>query len=150
METIHILLVEDNEGDILLTREALEEAKILTRLSVTKDGKEAIDFLTRQGKYPDAQLPDLLLLDVNLPKKNGHEVLQYIKGDDNLKHIPVIMLTTSSSERDINLSYNNYANCYITKPVEVNEFLQVVATIENFWISIVKLPTNKIMANDKR
>jgi CheY-like chemotaxis protein len=149
METIHILLVEDNEGDILLTREAFEEAKIHTKLSVVKDGKEALDFLTRQGKYPDAQLPDLLLLDVNLPKKNGHEVLQYIKGDDHLKHIPVIMLTTSSSERDINLSYNNYANCYITKPVEVNEFLQVVATIENFWISIVKLPTNKVIINDK-
>jgi CheY-like chemotaxis protein len=150
METIHILLVEDNEGDILLTRDALEEAKIHTVLSVVKDGKEAIDFLTKQGKYPHAQIPDLILMDVNLPKKNGHEVLQYIKGDDHLKHIPVIMLTTSSSERDINLSYNNYANCYITKPVESNEFLQVVATIENFWISIVKLPTNKIIPNEKR
>lgn len=147
MEKIHILLVEDNEGDILLTREAMEEAKILIELSVAKDGKEALDFLNKQGKYLDAELPDLLLLDVNLPKKNGHEVLKYIKGNENLKHIPVIMLTTSSSQKDIDLSYNNYANCYITKPVEVNDFLSVVATIENFWISIVKLPTNKINAN---
>jgi len=140
---VHILLVEDNEGDILLTKEALEEAKILIRLSVVKDGKEAIDFISRQGKYREEDLPDLLLLDVNLPKKNGHEVLKYIKGENHLKHIPVIMLTTSSSERDINLSYNNYANCYITKPVDVNDFLRIVATIENFWISIVKLPTEK-------
>jgi CheY-like chemotaxis protein len=140
METIHILLVEDNEGDILLTQDALEEAKILTRLSVVKDGKEAIDFLTRQQKYLDAELPDLILLDVNLPKKNGHEVLRQIKGDDALKCIPVIMLTTSSTERDINLAYNNYANCYITKPVEASDFLSIVNTIENFWIAVVKLP----------
>jgi CheY-like chemotaxis protein len=143
MKPIHILLVEDNEGDILLTREALEDAKIITTLSVAKDGKEAIDFLSHQGKHTDAPLPDLLLLDINLPKKNGHEVLKYIKEDENLKHIPVIMLTTSSSERDINSSYGNYANCYITKPVEVNDFITVVSTIENFWISIVKLPTKK-------
>jgi len=150
METIHILLVEDNEGDILLTREALEEAKIHIELSVVKDGKEAIDFLNKQGKHIDTAMPDLLLLDVNLPKKNGHEVLQYIKGNANLKHIPVIMLTTSSSEKDINFCYNNFANCFITKPVEANEFLRVVTTIENFWISVVKLPTVKVSTNDKR
>lgn len=150
MKKVHILLVEDNEGDILLTKEALEGAKILINLSVVKDGKEAIDFLNRQGKYPEVDLPDLVLLDVNLPKKNGHEVLKYIKGENEFRHIPVIMLTTSSSERDINLSYNNYANCYITKPVDVNDFLAVVATIENFWISIVKLPTEKIIPSDKR
>jgi CheY-like chemotaxis protein len=149
MQIIHILLVEDNEGDILLTSEALNEAKILTKLSVVKDGKEAIDFVNRSGKYVDVSLPDLILLDVNLPKKNGHEVLKYIKGDERLKHIPVIMLTTSSSQKDINLSYNNYANCYITKPVDVNEFLSVVTTIENYWISIVKLPTKKINAYGK-
>jgi len=144
MKAIHILLVEDNEGDILLTKEALEDAKIHVKLSVVKDGKEAIDFINKQGKYTAAELPDLLLLDVNLPKKNGHEVLQYIKSNENLKHIPVIMLTTSSSEKDINLAYNNYVSCYITKPVDVNDFLGVVTTIENFWISIVKLPTKKI------
>lgn len=144
MKAIHILLVEDNEGDILLTKEAFEEAKILINLSVVRDGKEAMDFVNKLGKYIDVLIPDLILLDVNLPKKNGHEVLQYIKGNDLLKHIPVIMLTTSSSEKDINFSYANYANCFITKPVDVNEFLTVVATIENFWISIVKLPTQKI------
>jgi CheY-like chemotaxis protein len=149
MRLIHILLVEDNEGDILLTTEALEDAKIMIKLSVAKDGKEAIDFVTRQGKHTDTTLPDLLLLDINLPKKNGHEVLKYIKEDENLKHIPVIMLTTSSSERDINSSYNHYANCYITKPVEVNEFLTVVSTIESFWVSIVKLPTNNSIQHDK-
>jgi len=143
MTQIHILLVEDNEGDIVLTKEAFEEAKILTKLSVVRDGKEALDFLTKQGKYTNADMPDMLLLDVNLPKKNGHQVLQYIKGDENLKHIPVIMLTTSSSPKDINLSYNNYANCFITKPVDVHEFIGVIATIENFWISIVKLPSIK-------
>lgn len=143
MAPIHILLVEDNEGDILLTREAFEEAKILTNLSVVRDGKEAMDFLTRQGNYTDVQMPDLLLLDVNLPKKNGHEVLQFLKGDEVLKHIPVIMHTTSSSPKDVNLAYNNDANCFISKPVDANEFIAAITTIENFWISIVKLPTNK-------
>lgn len=142
MEAVHILLVEDNEGDILLTTEAFENAKIINALSVVRDGKEAIDFLTKTGKYKDSKMPDIILLDVNLPKKNGHEVLQFIKGNENLKHIPVIMLTTSSSESDINLSYKNYVNCYITKPVEVDTFLDVILKIETFWISIVKLPTN--------
>ena len=140
MKAIHILLVEDNEGDILLTKEALEDARIYINLSVVKDGKEAMDFLGKKDKYFNADLPDIILLDVNLPKKNGHEVLKYVKEDENLKHIPVIMLTTSSSQKDINLSYNNFANCYITKPVEANDFLAVVTSIENFWISIVKLP----------
>jgi CheY-like chemotaxis protein len=141
MKAVHILLVEDNEGDILLTREALEDTKLDIKLSVVKDGKEALDFLNKTGRYIGADLPDLLLLDVNLPKKNGHEVLSSIKGNGAFKHIPVIMLTTSSSQKDIDLSYNNYANCYITKPVEVSDFLAVVATIENFWLSTVKLPT---------
>ena len=140
MESIHILLVEDNEGDILLTKEALEDAKILVKLSVVRDGKEAIDFLNKAGKYAAVALPDLLLLDVNLPKKNGHEVLKYIKTNENFKHIPVIILTTSSSPVDINLSYDNYANCYITKPVNVTDFLSMITTIENFWISVVMLP----------
>jgi CheY-like chemotaxis protein len=141
MKAVHILLVEDNEGDILLTKEALEDARIHINLSVVNDGKEAIDFLNKRGKYAGADLPDMLLLDVNLPKKNGHEVLKYIKDDENLKHLPVIMLTTSSLQRDINLSYNNFASCFITKPVEAKDFLSVVSTIENFWISVVKLPT---------
>ena len=143
MKAIHILLVEDNEGDILLTKEAFEDAKLLTRLSVARDGKEAVDFLHKVGFFKNAETPDMLLLDVNLPKKNGHEVLKLIKQDRKLKHIPVIMFTTSSSEIDINLSYQNHANCYITKPVDVNEFLSVITTIENFWISVVSLPTIK-------
>lgn len=143
MTPIHILLVEDNEGDILLTKEAFEDAKIQTNLSVVKDGKEAMDFLTKQGKYTESLMPDLLLLDVNLPKKNGHEVQQFLKGNEKLKHIPVIMLTTSSAPKDVNLAYKNYANCFITKPIDVNEFFGVITTIENFWISIVKLPSVK-------
>ncbi|TKB95982.1 response regulator [Pedobacter cryophilus] len=144
MEQIHILLVEDNEGDILLTKEALEEAKIIIKLTVVRDGQEAIDYMNKKGNYLNAILPDLVLLDVNLPKKNGHEVLKSLKQNDDIKHIPVIMLTTSSSEKDINLAYHNYANCYITKPVEVADFLKVVSSIEDFWISLVKLPTKKL------
>ncbi len=143
MKTIHILLVEDNDGDILLTTEALEEGKIVNKISVVRDGKEAIDFVSKEGKYKEADTPDLVLLDVNLPKKNGYEVLQHIKSLEELKQIPVIMLTTSSSENDIMQSYKNYANCFITKPVEVNEFMDAVAKIEDFWINIVKLPKNK-------
>ncbi len=140
MEAVHILLVEDNEGDIILTREAFDDGKIHIKLSVVRDGKEAIDFVSKQGKHTEAAMPDMLLLDMNLPKKNGIEVLQFIKTNDELKHIPVIMLTTSSSQQDINASYSNYASCFITKPVEINEFLTIVASIEDFWVSIVKLP----------
>lgn len=142
MERIHILLVEDNEGDILLTKDALENGKILNKLTIVKDGKAAIDYLIKKDDYINSELPDLILLDVNLPKKNGHEVLQFIKTNEDLKQIPVIMLTTSSSEIDINLSYKQHANCYITKPVEVDNFLDVISKIETFWISIVKLPSN--------
>jgi CheY-like chemotaxis protein len=137
---IHILLVEDNEGDILLTTEALEEGKIVNRISIARDGHEAITFLEERNLTNKKELPDLILLDVNLPKKNGHEVLQVIKHHNELKQIPVIILTTSSSESDIIKSYQNYANCFITKPVDVKEFLNVIAGIENFWISIVQLP----------
>ena len=144
MQRPHILLVEDNDGDILLTREALEEAKISIKLSVVKDGKEAIDFVSRSGNHRNASPPDIMLLDINLPKKNGHEVLKYLKGNENFKHIPVIMLTTSSSQRDIDLSYDNYANCYITKPTDVTDFLSVIAILESFWLSTVKLPTKKL------
>lgn len=142
MKEFHILLVEDNEGDILFIKEGLEEAKLQVSLNVVKDGREALDFLDKQGEYAGAGMPDLVLLDINLPKKNGHEVLKYIKENENLQHIPVTIFTTSSSERDINLCYHNHANCYITKPVDLNDFLQVVATVVNFWISTVRLPTN--------
>lgn len=140
MNAIHILLVEDNEGDILLTTEALAEAKIFNYVSVVKDGHEAMLFLSKQAPYENIALPDLVLLDVNLPKRNGHEVLEFIKTQEATKHIPVIMFTTSSSEEDINRSYKNYVNCYITKPLDVNDFLQVVMNIDKFWVSIVQLP----------
>lgn len=140
MDSIHILLVEDNDGDIFLTIEALEEKKIAHHVSVVKDGQEALEFLFNKGKYKDAEKPDMILLDVNLPKKSGHEVLNIIKSDDRTKVIPVIMLTTSSSEKDIYKSYENHANCYITKPVDADNFLQAVASIEQFWIGIVTLP----------
>lgn len=130
MKAIHILLVEDNEGDIMLTQEALEESNLNLKLSVVRDGKEAIDFVSKQGKYTTVDLPDILLLDFNLPKKNGLEVLQFIKGDESIKHIPVMMLTTSSSEKDIDSCRKNFAHCYFTKPLEINEFLKVAATIK--------------------
>lgn len=140
MKPVHILLVEDNEGDILLTSEALEEGRILNKISVARDGKAAIDFLSKTGAYVDAESPDLILLDINLPKKNGFEVLEFVKTNPELRHIPVIMLTTSSSMRDVEQSYRNYANCYITKPIEVTEFMDAISRIEDFWLSVVKLP----------
>ncbi|MBI2272613.1 MAG: response regulator [Chitinophagaceae bacterium] len=143
MKPIHILLVEDNEGDIVLTKDALEEYKIATNTSIARDGKAAIELLEELWHKGSAFLPDLILLDINLPKKNGQEVLQTIKSDNRFKEIPVIMLTTSSSEDDILRAYQNHANCFITKPVEAEQFLEVVSSIENFWISIVKLPVHK-------
>ena len=143
MEPIHILLVEDNEGDIFLTKEAFENGKVYTELSVVKDGKAAIDFLRKKGEFSNVKEPELLLLDLNLPKKNGFEVLEFIKQDTKLKHIPVIILSTSSAERDINKCYENHANCYIIKPVDIESLFTVISKIENFWLSIVKLPTNK-------
>jgi two-component system, chemotaxis family, response regulator Rcp1 len=143
MKAVNILLVEDNDGDILLTKEAFHEAKLQNEIAVVKDGEAALDYLFRRNGYKNDvswTLPDMILLDINLPKIGGLEVLAEIKGDAQLKVIPVIMLTTSESERDIMTSYRHYANCYITKPVDLNKFLDVVKTIENFWISIVKLP----------
>jgi chemotaxis family two-component system response regulator Rcp1 len=142
MKEVHILLVEDNEGDIVLTIEALNEAKIINRISVARDGAEAVRLLNREQEFEGCDLPDLILLDINLPRVDGMEVLSIIKNDTELKRIPVIMLTTSSSEKDILTSYDNHANCYITKPVDLNRFMDVVRTIEDFWISIVKLPKN--------
>lgn len=141
MKTIDILLVEDNEGDIVLTLEALNDGKIRNSISVVKDGWEAVQYLEKKGEYSDKKSPDLVLLDINLPKMNGHEVLKQIKSNPDIKHIPVIMLTTSSAEVDVISSYKNFANCYITKPVDVNSFLEVVSAIEDFWISIVQLPS---------
>ena len=140
MHQIHILLVDDNEGDILLTREALEEARIINKISIANDGMEAVRFLRKTPPFAGVDMPDLILLDINLPKMDGTEVLSIIKSDPDLRRIPVIMLTTSSSEKDILASYDNYANCYITKPVDLDRFMDVVRTIEDFWISIVKLP----------
>lgn len=142
MKSVHLLLVEDNEGDILLTIEALEEKKVINKISVVKNGKEAIDFVLQQGKHKNVEAPDLVLLDVNLPLKNGHEVLQAIKSNEETKQIPVIMLTTSSAEKDIQLSYKHHANCYITKPVEIEAFMGAIASIEDFWLQLVKLPKN--------
>lgn len=142
MKSINILLAEDNEGDILLTTEALEEIKLVNKVDVAKNGKDALDYLYKRGKFENATTPDLIILDINLPLKSGHEVLEIVKQDENLKSIPVIMLTTSSSEKDINTAYKLHANCYITKPVEVNQFLTSILSIQNFWINIVALPKN--------
>lgn len=143
IKPVHILLVEDNDGDVLLITEALEEKKIVSKISVVRNGEQAIDFLEKKGDYQQVLQPDLILLDINLPRKNGHEVLQYIKETEYLKQIPVIMLTTSSSESDVLKSYKNHANCYITKPVDVDNFLKAVTSIEEFWISLVQLPPNE-------
>ncbi len=140
MNPINILLVEDSEGDIILITEALEDGRVSNEINIVKNGWEAMQYLEKRGKYSDAVLPDLVLLDINMPKMNGHEVLNKIKADDHLKHIPVIMLTTSSSEDDVYKAYKNYVNCYITKPHEANKFSKLVSTIENFWISTVQIP----------
>lgn len=150
MKPIHILLVEDNEGDVILTTEAFENAKVLTEISVVRDGKAAMDFLRKEGDYFNVTEPDLMLLDLNLPRKNGLEVLQFVKSNSSLMHIPVIILSTSSSEIDIDKCYENYANCYITKPVDIENFLSVISRIENFWLSIVKLPMKNTSPNDQR
>jgi two-component system, chemotaxis family, response regulator Rcp1 len=139
---VEILLVEDNPGDVDLTREALGECKIRNELQVVNNGEEAMDYLRHLGKYADAVKPDLILLDLNLPKKDGREVLAEIKSDENLKRIPVVILTTSKSEEDILKTYNLHANCFITKPIDFAQFIKVVKSIEDFWLTIVKLPPN--------
>ena len=138
---IDILLVEDNPGDVRLTVEALKEGKVNNKLHVANDGMEAMAFLHRQGKYSDAPHPDLILLDLNLPKKDGHEVLAEIKKDSMLKHIPVVVLTGSTAGEDILKTYNLHANCYITKPIDLEQFIMVVKSIKDFWLTIVKLPS---------
>jgi two-component system, chemotaxis family, response regulator Rcp1 len=136
---IEILLVEDNPGDARLTKEALRDARVRNNLHVAPDGVEALAFLRQQGKHAGVPKPDLILLDLNLPKKDGREVLEEIKGDDRLRHIPVVILTTSQAERDIAESYRLRANAYVTKPVDLEQFLKVVQSIEHFWLEIVKL-----------
>jgi chemotaxis family two-component system response regulator Rcp1 len=138
---VKILLVEDNPGDVRLTQEALKESKMLNELHVTEDGVEALEFLNRQGKYADAPHPDLILLDLNLPKKDGRELLEEIKADENLRRIPVVVLTTSKAQEDIYRMYEQHANCYITKPIDFEQFIEVIKSIDNFWLTIVKLPS---------
>jgi CheY-like chemotaxis protein len=139
-EPIDILLVEDSPADVDLTREALEDAKVRNNLHVVEDGVEALAFLRREGQYEASPRPDLVLLDLNLPKKDGREVLAEIKADQNLRRIPVVILTTSEAEQDILRSYDLHANCYVTKPVDLEQFITVIKSIENFWLVIVKLP----------
>jgi CheY-like chemotaxis protein len=137
---IQILLVEDNPGDVRLTQEAMRDAKISTRMYVAVDGVQALAFLRHEGSYATVPRPDLILLDLNLPKKSGHEVLAEIKADEELKRIPVVILTTSQAEQDIIESYNLHANAYVNKPVDLDEFAKVVKSIEDFWFEIVRLP----------
>jgi chemotaxis family two-component system response regulator Rcp1 len=137
---IEILLVEDNEGDARLAKEAMRDSKIRNTIHHVIDGVEAMDFLRRKGKFAGAPRPDIVLLDLNLPRKDGREVLAEIKEDDDLKRIPVVILTVSKSEEDILKTYNWHANCYISKPIDLTEFLKVVKSIEEFWLTIVKLP----------
>jgi chemotaxis family two-component system response regulator Rcp1 len=139
-DPIEILLVEDNPGDIRLTREALRDGKIYNNLYVARDGVEAMAFLRKTGQYTHAPRPDLILLDLNLPRKDGHEVLAEVKTDENLRRIPVVILTTSQAEEDIIKTYDLHVNCYITKPVDLDQFVKIVKSIEDFWLTIVKLP----------
>jgi chemotaxis family two-component system response regulator Rcp1 len=139
-KVVDILLVEDNPGDVRLAREALKESKIRNQLFVVIDGVEAMDFLRRRGKHADAPRPDLILLDLNLPRKSGREVLAEIKTDESLKRIPVVIMTVSRAEEDVIKSYDQHANCYITKPLDFNQFIEVTKAIEGFWLTIVRLP----------
>jgi CheY-like chemotaxis protein len=140
---VEILLVEDNPGDVRLTKEALKEGKVYSNLHWAKDGVEALEFLRRQGKFADVPRPDIILLDLNLPKKDGREVLSEIKNDDDLKRIPVVILTTSKAEEDVLRSYQLHANCYVTKPVDLDKFIVVVQSIDRFWLTVVTLPNGK-------
>lgn len=137
---VEILLVEDNPGDVELTMEALKEGRVANRLHVCEDGVDALAYLRREGKYADSARPDLILLDLNLPKMDGREVLSEIKKDPSLKQIPVVILTTSEAEQDIGKSYELHANCYICKPVDLEQFIRVVRSIDEFWLAVCKLP----------
>jgi len=142
-QLVDILLVEDNVGDVRLTQEVLKDSKVRNNLMVATNGEEALLCLRKQGKYKDFARPDLILLDLNLPIKDGREVLAQIKADEDLKRIPVVILTTSKAEEDILKTYNLHANCYVTKPVDLDQFVKVVRSLEDFWLAIVKLPNHK-------
>ena len=139
---IDILLIEDNSGDVRLAQKALKESKVKNQLHIVTDGVEATDFLFKRNDYKDAPRPDLIILDLNIPKKHGHEVLAEVKADEDLKRIPVIILTTSKAEEDILKTYNLHANCYITKPLDFDKFMEVIKSIGDFWLTIVKLPNH--------
>lgn len=141
MRPVNVLLVEDNAGDIRLTQEAFKEGRLLVNLNVVRDGQEAMTFLRREGTHAQAPTPDLVLLDLNLPKMDGREVLREIKNDSDLGPIPVIILTTSEADADILATYGHHANCYITKPVDIDQFISVVKLLKEFWFSVVKLPS---------
>ena len=141
MQPFEILLVEDNPGDVFLTQEAFREGRLAHRLSVVEDGEEALRFLRREGKHSNAPQPDLILLDLNLPKKDGRELLGEVKTDPELRQIPVIVLTTSGAEQDIARAYKLHANCYLTKPIQMDDFLKTIRSVEDFWLSVVRLPT---------
>jgi CheY-like chemotaxis protein len=138
---IEVLLVEDDEGDVLITREALAEGKVLNHLNVAPDGVEALAYLRREGRYGNATRPDLILLDLNLPRRDGRQVLADVKGDEDLRRIPVVVLTTSEAEEDVLRSYDLHANAYVTKPVDFDRFVEVVRQIDDFFISVVRLPS---------
>src|SRR5438876_5375385 len=142
-QPVEILLVEDNPGDARLTQEALRDGKVYNKLTVVPDGVEAMAYLRRQGRYAGAAQPDLILLDLNLPKKDGREVLQEIKADERLRRIPVVVLTSSNAEQDVLKSYGLHANCYVTKPVDLDKFIHVVKSIDAFWLSVVTLPSGQ-------
>ncbi len=139
-QPVEILLVEDNPGDARLTQEALRDGRVYNKLTVVPDGVEAMAYLRREGRYAEARQPDLILLDLNLPKKDGREVLQEIKADERLRRIPVVVLTSSNAEQDVLKSYGLHANCYVTKPVDLDQFIGAVKAIENFWLTVVTLP----------
>jgi len=140
LSTIEILIVEDNKGDALLIKEVFYENKIFNSLHFVNDGIEAMDFLHERGVYKGRTLPDLIILDLNLPRKDGREVLAEIKSDEKLKHIPVVIMTISQADEDVLKSYNLHANCYVTKPIDLDQFTKVIRSIEDFWFSVVKLP----------
>lgn len=142
-EAVHILLVEDNPGDVRLTVEILKEAKVLNALDVAEDGVEALSYLRRENGFEDKRKPDLVLLDLNLPKKDGRDLLAEIKKDPDLRRIPVVILTSSDAEADVIKTYDLHANCYITKPINLDQFMEVVKSIEHFWLTVVKLPPNE-------
>lgn len=139
LKLAHILLVEDNEGDIFLTKEAFEESKLKTKISIVRNGQEALDFLYKKAKFEEVEKPDLILLDINIPIFNGHEVLEKIKADSTLKKIPVIMLTTSSNPKDIDKAYSNHCNSYVKKPINMDDFLNAILKIEQFWLQLSSL-----------